>query len=159
MPARIARSSCSVPGRRADDLPCTRPVDGRVPRAPGPGDRAGRRAGRRRALRARADPRRGAHRLAEIRRRPGAGHLRSPMQLRRSTLILGIALVMGVLAAVAIHQTLERKVQDIEARGKTKTLRVLVPKEDLPKGTPLTTRVVAVREMPAEWVHSNAVTP
>jgi len=81
------------------------------------------------------------------------------MPLRRSTLILGIALVMGVLAAVAIHQTLERKVQDIEARGKTKTLRVLVPKEDLPKGTPLTTRVVAVREIPAEWVHSNAVTP
>jgi pilus assembly protein CpaB len=81
------------------------------------------------------------------------------MRLGRSTLILGLALAMGALAAVAIHRTLERTVQDIEARGKTKTLRVLVPKQDLAKGTALTTQVVAVREMPAEWVHSNAITP
>jgi pilus assembly protein CpaB len=82
------------------------------------------------------------------------------MRLSRSTLILGLALVMGMLAALAIHHTIERRLQDIDARATAGgTLRVLVPKTDLARGTPLTSKVVAVREVPAEWVHSNAVTP
>jgi pilus assembly protein CpaB len=82
------------------------------------------------------------------------------MRLSRSTLILVMALAMGALAAVAIHRYIEGLAQDIEARGKAQRLRqVLVPKEDLAKGTPLTTQVVAVRDVPAEWVHSNAVAP
>lgn len=82
------------------------------------------------------------------------------MTLSRSTVILAVALVMGTLAAVAIHRYIDGLAQDIEARGKArKTRQVLVPKEDLPKGTALTMRVVGVREVPAEWVHSNAVTP
>jgi pilus assembly protein CpaB len=80
--------------------------------------------------------------------------------LSRSGLILGVALLMGALAALAIHRYIERQVEDIEARGKAaKTARVLVPKEDLAKGTALTPKVVAVREIPAEWAHSNAITP
>lgn len=80
--------------------------------------------------------------------------------LSRSTLILAIALVMGGLAAFAIHRYIERRVEDVEARGKpARTLRILVPKEDLAKGAALSTKVVAVREIPFEWAHSNAITP
>jgi pilus assembly protein CpaB len=82
------------------------------------------------------------------------------MRVGRSTFILALALAMGALAAVALHRHIERQVQDIEARGKSgRTLRVVVPKDDLPRGAPLTAQVVAVRDMPAEWVHSNAITP
>jgi pilus assembly protein CpaB len=85
---------------------------------------------------------------------------RMKIPVSRSGLILGVALVMGSLAAFAIHRYIEHQVEDIEARSKaTRTLRVLVPKEDLARGTTLTPKVVAVREIPAEWGHSNAITP
>jgi pilus assembly protein CpaB len=81
------------------------------------------------------------------------------MRLSRSTLILGLALLMGALAALAIHHTIERKLQDIDARAAAGgTLRVLVPKADLARGTSLTSKVIAVRDVPAEWVPSNAIT-
>lgn len=80
--------------------------------------------------------------------------------LNRSWLILGVALGLGGLAAYGINQYITRQVQDIEARGKSqRTVRVVVPKEDLPKGTALTAKMVAVRDIPAEWSHSNALTP
>lgn len=80
--------------------------------------------------------------------------------LNRSWLILGVALGLGGLAAFGINQYITRQVQDIEARGKSqRNVRVVVPKEDLPKGTALTAKMVAVREIPAEWAHSNALTP
>jgi pilus assembly protein CpaB len=64
------------------------------------------------------------------------------------------------LAAFGVHSYLQRQLSDIEARSKgRRTVRVLVPKEDLPKGTPLTPARVAVRELPAEWAHSNAIAP
>jgi pilus assembly protein CpaB len=78
----------------------------------------------------------------------------------RSWLILGVALALGGLAAFGVNRYITRQVQDIEARSKAhKTVRVLVPKEDLPKGTVLGAKVVAVRDLPAEWAHSNAITP
>ncbi len=80
--------------------------------------------------------------------------------LHRSWPILGLALAMGAIAAFGVHGYIQRQLDDIEARGRLqKAVRVLVPKEDLAKGTALTPKVVAVREVPAEWAHSNAVTP
>lgn len=80
--------------------------------------------------------------------------------LNRSWLILGLALGLGGLAAFGVNQYITRQVQDIEARSKSqRTVRVVVPKEDLAKGTALTAKMVAVREIPAEWAHSNALSP
>jgi pilus assembly protein CpaB len=80
--------------------------------------------------------------------------------LNRSWLILGVALGLGGLAAYGVNRYITRQVEDIEARDKArKTVRVLVPKDDLPKGAPLTATVVATRDIPAEWAHSNALTP
>lgn len=80
--------------------------------------------------------------------------------LNRSWLILGLALGLGGLAAFGVNQYITRQVQDIEARSRSqRTVRVVVPKEDLPKGTALAAKMVAVREIPAEWAHSNALSP
>jgi pilus assembly protein CpaB len=82
------------------------------------------------------------------------------LSINRSWLILGIALGLGGLAAFGVNRYITRQVQDIEARGKSHTtVRVLVPKQDLPKGAVLTAKVVAARDIPAEWAHSNALTP
>ena len=70
--------------------------------------------------------------------------------LNRSWLILGVALGLGGLAAYGVNRYITRQVEDIEARDKArKTVRVLVPKEDLPKGAALTAKVVAARDIPA----------
>ena len=80
--------------------------------------------------------------------------------VNRSWLILGLALVLGGLAAYGVNQYITRQVEDIEARGRAqKTVRIVVPKQDLAKGTVLAANLVAVREIPAEWAHSNAISP
>lgn len=80
--------------------------------------------------------------------------------INRSWLILGTALVIGGLAAFGVNRYIQRQVEDIEARAKaTKTVRVVVPKEDLPKGAVIEAGMVAMREVPAEWAHSNAISP
>ncbi len=82
------------------------------------------------------------------------------VSLNRSTVILAVALALGGLAAFGVNRYIQRQVEDIAARAKAhKTVRVVVPKEDLVKGTAITAQLVAVREVPAEWAHSNAVTP
>lgn len=75
-------------------------------------------------------------------------------------MILATALLIGGLAAFGVNRYIERQVEDIEARSKSgRTVKVVVPKEDLPKGTLLAANLMALREVPAEWAHSNAVTP
>ncbi|HEX6703993.1 MAG TPA: Flp pilus assembly protein CpaB [Albitalea sp.] len=83
-----------------------------------------------------------------------------PAPLRRSWLVLAAALGMGVLAAFSIHHYIRLQVEEVEARAKAvNKVRVLVPKEDMPKGAPLTSLAIAIREIPAEWAHSNAIDP
>jgi pilus assembly protein CpaB len=79
--------------------------------------------------------------------------------LSRSVVLLIAALSMGGLSAFGVKRFIERQVEEVEARGKGKMVRVLVPKEDLAKGAPLTDKLVATREVPADWAHSNAITP
>jgi pilus assembly protein CpaB len=80
--------------------------------------------------------------------------------INRSMVLLVAALSMGGLSAFGVKRYIEGQMADIEARGKSaKTMKVLVPKEDLPKGAELSDKTVAVRELPAEWGHSNAITP
>ncbi|HET9642450.1 MAG TPA: Flp pilus assembly protein CpaB [Burkholderiaceae bacterium] len=82
------------------------------------------------------------------------------LSLHRSWLILGAALAIGGLAAFGVNRYIVRQVQEVEARGKAvKTVRIVVPKEDLQKGSALEAPLVAVREVPQEWAQSNAVTP
>lgn len=80
--------------------------------------------------------------------------------INRSWLLLGVALVLGGVSAYGVKRYIEQHVEDIEARSRAKrTVKVVVPKEDLAKGTVLQAAHVAVREVPQEWTHSNAISP
>jgi pilus assembly protein CpaB len=80
--------------------------------------------------------------------------------INRSWLLLGVALVLGGLSAFGVKRYIEQHVEAIEARSRAqRTVKVVVPKEDLAKGTLLQVAHVAVREVPQEWAHSNAITP
>ena len=78
--------------------------------------------------------------------------------INRSWLLLGVALALGGLSAYGVKRYIEQHVEEIEARGRSKQMvKIVVPKEDLPKGTVLREANVAVREVPQEWAHSNAL--
>jgi pilus assembly protein CpaB len=79
--------------------------------------------------------------------------------INRSKVLLVAALAMGGLSAFGVKRFIERQMEEVEARGKGRMVSVIVPKEDLPKGALLTEKTVATREVPADWAHSNAITP
>lgn len=77
----------------------------------------------------------------------------------KTWIVLGIALAIGALAALAARSYLTGQIQAIEARAKGRTAMVVVAKRDIGKGIKLSAGNVAVREIPAEFAHSVAVTP
>ena len=80
-------------------------------------------------------------------------------KFNKTWLILGVAAVIGVLAALAARSFLSNQIEAIEARGKGKTVNVLVAKRELKRGDKLTTDSVAVRAVPVDFAHSGAVLP
>lgn len=84
------------------------------------------------------------------------------MKLRfgRNAVIFLSALVVATLAAWAMHHYLRARMADIEAQANgVHWEKVLVAKRALPSGTVLSADTVAQRDVPAEWVHSNAIRP
>ena len=88
----------------------------------------------------------------------------NPQKLRnfkpsRTWLVLGVALAIGLLAALAARSYLSRQMAAIEARAKGSMANVIVAKANIAKGTKLSASNVAVRPIPLEFAHSLAVTP
>ncbi len=77
----------------------------------------------------------------------------------KTWLVLGIALVIGGIAAFAASIFLKKQVADIEARNKGGTTNVLVAKIDIGKGGQLSPENIAIRAVPVEFSHSIAITP
>lgn len=77
----------------------------------------------------------------------------------KTWLILGVALGIGILAALAAKTYLSNQLEAIESRGKGKTVNVIVAKGDIAKGAKLSSENVAVRPIPVEYAHSVAVLP
>ena len=71
------------------------------------------------------------------------------------------AIALGVVATGLSYKILQdRKAQiDAAARGAHKMVSVVVPKRDLPRGTPIQPSMFALRQIPAEFVHASSVTP
>jgi pilus assembly protein CpaB len=86
--------------------------------------------------------------------------LRIP-QINRSWLMLGGALLLGGVALALSHKLLtDRMAQiDAETRAAHKMVKVVVANRDLARGEPVAADRFAVREVPAEFVHSAAVRP
>ncbi|MBC7512840.1 MAG: Flp pilus assembly protein CpaB [Herminiimonas sp.] len=80
-------------------------------------------------------------------------------KLNRTWIILGAALLIGALAAVAARSYLSSQIEAIEARGKGKTVKVIVASRALKRGDKVSSASVAVRDIPVEFAHSVAVTP
>lgn len=77
----------------------------------------------------------------------------------KTWLALGAALLIGLAAAFSVRGYLSRQVAAIEARSKKETIALLVAKRALKKGDLLATGNVAVREIPLDYAHSNAIAP
>ncbi|WP_194715393.1 Flp pilus assembly protein CpaB [Noviherbaspirillum soli] len=76
----------------------------------------------------------------------------------KTTLVLGFALVIGVIAALAANRFLSARIDAIEARSRTAMVEVVVARTDLPKGQEIGPGNVALRPIPRDYAHSNALT-
>ena len=73
-------------------------------------------------------------------------------------MVLGLALVIGVVAALAANRFLSARIDAIEARSRTAMVEVVVARTDLPKGQEIGPGNVALRPIPRDYAHSNALT-
>lgn len=73
--------------------------------------------------------------------------------------MLGAAIAVGLLAAWLAQRHLESLIAAIEARAARPMTAVVVAAEDLVAGSRIAVERVAVRDIPAEWVSSEAVLP
>lgn len=77
----------------------------------------------------------------------------------KTWIVLGVALGVGLLAALAARSYLSTQMAAIEARAKGNQVSLVVATRDLKKGEKISTDNVAVRLIPADYAHSGAVTP
>jgi pilus assembly protein CpaB len=77
----------------------------------------------------------------------------------KTWVVLGVALTIGLLAALAARSYLANRVADLEAKARGKNVNVVVAKADLPKGTKLSSANLAVRPVPSDYAHSSSVLP
>lgn len=91
-------------------------------------------------------------------RLPSLRSLRS-FKPNKTWLVLGIAIVIGSLAALAARSYLSNRVADLEGKARGRNIAVVVAKIDMVKGTKLSGENVAVRPIPLEYAHSTAVMP
>jgi len=73
--------------------------------------------------------------------------------------VLGVALAVGTFAALAARSYIQERTAEIEARAHGRSIEVVVAKQNLAKGTRLTSGNVAVRPIPVDYAHSAAVLP
>ncbi|MBB4842629.1 pilus assembly protein CpaB [Paucibacter oligotrophus] len=81
------------------------------------------------------------------------------LKVNKTWLGLGAALGIGLIAALAARSYLSNQIEQINAKGKGERVAVVVAKGDLPKGALLSADNLAVREIPAEYAHSTALSP
>lgn len=79
--------------------------------------------------------------------------------LPRSWLVLGAALLIGLLAAMAARHFLAQQMQALDTREKVSTVDQVVAKQALRKGDVINSDTVAVRQVPTEFAHETALTP
>ena len=76
----------------------------------------------------------------------------------KTTIVLGVALVTGVIAALAANRFLTGRIEAMEARNRGTTVDVVVARRQLKKGHVLNADNVALRAVPKDYAHSNALT-
>jgi pilus assembly protein CpaB len=77
----------------------------------------------------------------------------------KNWLVLGLAVFIGLLAAVVARSYLQRQMQQIEERKNGQTVNLVVAKSDIKKGSKLNSDNLAVRSIPIEYALSTALRP
>lgn len=77
----------------------------------------------------------------------------------KTWIVPGVALAIGLFAALGARSYLFNQLAEIEARGKGRMVELVVAKVDLSKGQRLSSDNLAVRPIPADYAHSLALTP
>jgi pilus assembly protein CpaB len=82
-------------------------------------------------------------------------------QLNRNWLMLGGAIVLGIIATVLSQRVLKDHMAQIDERERRlhKPVSVVVAKQDLPRGTQIQPAMFALRNVPADYVHASSVKP
>lgn len=80
-------------------------------------------------------------------------------RVNKTWAVLGTALAIGLLAAVATRSFLSTQVAEIAARNQHQTISVVVAKTELAPHTVLSNANLAVRKIPVAYAHSGAVLP
>ncbi|EHK64758.1 Flp pilus assembly protein CpaB [Achromobacter arsenitoxydans] len=86
------------------------------------------------------------------------GILRGAARLRRASVYV-LAMLAGLVAAWAVREHVQQRVQALEAEARTPMVSRLVAAYDLPAGTLLEEVHVAVREIPQPWAPGASVDP
>jgi len=81
------------------------------------------------------------------------------IRITKTWIVLGVALAIGLLAAMGARNYLFNQMAAIEARNKGEKVNVVVAKGKMRKGDVISSDTVAVRSVPTEYAHSNALMP
>ena len=77
----------------------------------------------------------------------------------KTWIVFGVALLIGLLAALAARSYLSSQMDAMEAQSRGNKVSVVVAKRELRRGERLSSENVAVRSIPSDFAHSNAVLP
>jgi pilus assembly protein CpaB len=81
-------------------------------------------------------------------------------RFNKNLMVPVVALVLGTVAALFANSYIKSTIADAAPRALVgQMVDAVVPKANLMKGTKLDTSNLSIRKVPAEWMHSNAVTP
>lgn len=83
----------------------------------------------------------------------------SGIRYNKTWVVLGVALGIGVLAALGARSYLANRMAEIDAKAKGNMTNVVVAKRDLKAGERISGDTVAIRPIPADYVHSQAIQP
>ena len=77
----------------------------------------------------------------------------------KSFLVLIVSVVLGLVAALVARSYMSNRIEEIESGHKGKLIEVVVAKADLERGAILTPETVAIRQIPLDFAHEQAITP
>jgi pilus assembly protein CpaB len=82
------------------------------------------------------------------------------LKLNRNWAVLGVALAVGLIAAFSVQRYIRERVEAAQpAAVDAQTVDIVVAATQLSQGDRLSSANLAVRKVPKEWVHSNALRP
>jgi len=85
----------------------------------------------------------------------------SKLSSNKNWIMLAVAVVVGLGGTYLANSFIKKRIANYEAKikGEMRTTEVVVPKMDLPQGSVISGANMAIRSVPAVYVHRDVVTP